>query len=216
MSQDEELQRAVVAALKWEPRVVSAHIGVAADAGVITLTGHVESFGQKHAAAAAAQRVRGVVAVAEELEVQLPFDMRRSDGEIAAAVANRLDWDSSLSPNSVKISVEQGWVTLTGEVQWYFQKEAAAADVQHLMGVIAVSNQITIKPSEDSPAISDDIMRALHRSWFFDPQTIAVTARGGQVTLAGTVKSWHDREIAEETAWAAPGTFSVKNEITVA
>jgi osmotically-inducible protein OsmY len=215
MSHDSQLQQAVLAELSWEPSVVAAHIGVAANSGVVTLTGHVDNYAQKHAAEMAAGRVKGVKAVAEELEVRLPFDMKRGDDDIAAAAINRLVWDVSVPRDTVKVRAENGWVTLTGEVAWHYQKDAAEQDVHHLMGVIGVSNQITIKPQVNTVNISDDITHALHRSWFFDPKTITVSAQGGNIRLSGSVHTWHDRQVAAETAWAAPGATSVENDIAV-
>ncbi|HKH80669.1 MAG TPA: BON domain-containing protein [Methylovirgula sp.] len=216
MSQDNALQEAVLAELRWDPSVTAAHIGVAANAGVVTLTGHVESYAEKQAAEMAARRVRGVKAVAEEIEVRLPFGTERSDDEIAAAAVDRLAWDVAIPCDAVKIKVEKGWVTLTGEVDWYFQKEAAEQDVRRLFGVVGVSNQISIKPRVNLSNISDDIMHAMNRSWFFDPKTITVSAHGGKVRLTGTVNSLHDRQVAAATAWAAPGVTEVENDIVVA
>jgi len=215
MSQDSKLQQAVLAELEWEPSVNPAHIGVTANAGVVTLTGHVEDYMQKHAAEAAAGRVKGVKAVAEELEVKLPFDVRRDDEAIAAAAVDRLGWDVSVPRDAVKVRVEHGWVTLSGEVDWWFQGQAAEQAVKHLMGVVGVSNATTIKPSVNTATLSDDITHALHRSWFFDPKTVQVTAERGQVRLTGTVHSQHDRQLAAETAWAAQGATGVQNLITV-
>ena len=215
MSQDSKLQQAVLAELEWEPSVNPAHIGVTANAGVVTLTGHVEDYTQKHAAEAAAGRVKGVKAVAEELEVKLPFDVKRGDEAIAAAAVDRLGWDVSVPRDAVKVRVEHGWVTLSGEVDWWFQGQAAEQAVKHLMGVVGVSNATTIKPRVDTATLSDDITHALHRSWFFDPKTVQVTAERGQVRLTGTVHSQHDRQLAAETAWAAQGATGVQNLITV-
>ena len=216
MSHDSDLQQAVLAELKWEPSVVAAHIGVTANDGVVTLSGHVDSFVQKHAAEDAARRVKGVKAVAEELDVRLAFDNQRGDDDIAAAALSRLAWDVSVPRDAIKVEVEKGWVTLTGQVEWHFQKNAVASAVRQLAGVVGISNQVLLKSRVSTADISDNIMHALHRSWFFDPDTIEVTARGGDILLAGTVASWHDRQVAAETAWAAPGATSVENNITVA
>ncbi len=215
MLQDQALQQAVIAELGWEPSIVASHIGVTADDGVITLSGHVDSFVQKHAAEDAARRVKGVRAVAEEIEVRLAFDARRGDDDIAAAAVNRLAWDMSVPREAVKVRVESGWVTLTGTVEWHYQKVAAAQAVRSLMGVTGVSDQIVLRPRVSAGGISDNIMHALHRSWFFDPNTIKVSATGGDIRLTGTVSSWHDRQVAAQTAWAAPGATSVVNDLTV-
>ena len=147
MSQDRELQESVMVELGWEPSIDAAHIGVAAHAGVVTLTGHVRSFPQKIAAERAAARVKGVKAVAEEIEVKLPYDVRRGDENIAGAAIERLAWDATVPPDAVEVRVEKGWVTLNGEVDWQFQKEAAAQAVRTLIGVVGVSNLIEIKPT---------------------------------------------------------------------
>jgi osmotically-inducible protein OsmY len=215
MPNDNRLQQAVLEELNWEPSVTAAHIGVTANAGVVTLSGHVESFAQKHAAEAAVRRVKGVKAIAEEIEVRLPYDTKRSDDEIARAAIGRFEWDVSIPRDAIKVSVEHGWITLTGEVDWHYQKDAASMDVRALFGVTGVSDQITIKPTVNASNISDDIMHALGRSWFFDPKTISVSAQGGKVRLTGTVSSWHDRQIAATTAWAAPGATAVENDIAV-
>lgn len=215
MSEDRKLQEAVLAELSWEPSVTAAHLGVTARHGVVTLTGHVESFAEKHAAETAAGRVKGVVAVAEEIEVKLPFERQRGDEEIAAAATDRLAWDVSIPSDCVKVKVENGWVTLSGQVDRYFQRDAAEQDVRRLMGVVGVSNQTTIKPMVNVADISDDIVHALHRSWFFDPKTISVTAEGGKVRLAGTVHSFSERADALATAWAAPGTTDVVDDIVI-
>jgi osmotically-inducible protein OsmY len=215
MSNDDYLQKAVLAELSWEPSVTAAHIGVTANAGVVTLTGYVENFAEKQAAETAARRVKGVKAVAEEIEVRLSPETQRSDADIAAAAIDRLGWDVLVPPDSVKAKVEDGWVTLTGQVGWYYQQMAAEEDVRRLFGVVGVSNQTTIMPKVNTPNICDGIMHALHRSWFFDPNTIAVTAEGGKVFLAGSVDSWHDRRVAEAIAWAAPGVTAVENDIAI-
>ena len=136
-----------MAELGWEPSIDAGHIGVAANAGVVTLTGRVQSFPQKVAAERAAARVKGVKAVAEDIEVKLPYDIRRGDEDIAGAAIERLAWDASVPSDTIEIRVENGWITLNGEVDWRFQKEAAAQAVRTLIGVVGVSNQIEIKPT---------------------------------------------------------------------
>ena len=216
MSQDRQLQNAVLAELDWEPSIDAAHIGVAANTGVITLSGHVANYAQKKAAENAARRVKGVKAVADEIEVRLPFDVRRTDDEIAAAAVHRLGWDVLIPKDAIKVQVEKGWVTLSGEVAWNYQKEAAAQDVRALYGVVSVSNDVNIKHRISASNISDDIMHALHRSWYFDPADIKVHVKDGKVTLVGTVHSPHDRQVAAATAWSAPGVTDVENDLIVA
>ena len=216
MSHDDQLQKAVLAELRWEPSITAAHIGVTADNGTVTLTGHVNSFGQKHAAEMATGRVKGVRAIAEEIEVRLPFEINRDDADIATAAANRLAWDTGTPRDAVKIKVEQGRVTLTGQVDWHFQKEAAEREIRNLMGVLGVSNLVTIKPRVDTAHLQDDIQLALHRSIFFQPENVHVSAQDGRVKLTGTVNSWQERRTAASTAWAARGATSVENDLIVA
>ena len=204
-----------MAELGWEPSIDAAHIGVAAHAGVVTLTGHVQSFPQKVAAERTAARVKGVKAVAEDIEVRLPYDIRRGDEDIARAAIGRLAWDASAPRDSIEIRVEEGWVTLNGEVDLHFQKEAAAKAVRTLIGVVGVSNLIEIKPTVNADDVGQNITRALHRSWFYDPNTIKVSAQGGKIKLTGQVTTWNARDLAGATAWSAPGATFVENDISV-
>ena len=215
MSRDDKLQKAVLAELSWEPSITAAHIGVTADHGTVTLTGHVESYGQKHAAEMATGRVKGVKAIAEEIEVRLPFEIKRDDADIATAAIDRLAWDTGTPRNAVKVKVEKGWLTPSGEVDWQFQREAAAREVRNLMGVRGVSNEITVKHHVDTANLGDDIQRALHRSVFFQPEKVHVTEKDGHIKLTGTVSSWQERRTAGSTAWAARGATSVENELIV-
>ena len=157
MLNDNQLQLAVLEELRWEPSVVAAHIGVAAQGGIITLTGNVESYTEKYAAETAARRVKGVLGVAEEIEVQLPFDRQRGDPEIAGAILERLAWDTSVPKDAVTAKVEKGWVTLLGEVGWNYQRKTAEQYVRQLHGVVGVSNQISIKPGINTANIGNDI-----------------------------------------------------------
>jgi osmotically-inducible protein OsmY len=216
MSKDHDLQQAVLAALDFEPSLNAAHIGVAADDGVVTLTGHVWSYAQKKASETAAGGVRGVKAVVEEIEVRLPYGADRGDDEIARAAVQRLAWDVSLPADGVSVKVDHGWITLSGDVDWAYQKEIAADDVRRLRGVVGVSNQITLRPGVDTFEISDKITHALHRSWMFDPKEVQVSAEGGRVRLTGEVPTPHDRRVAAATAWNTPGVIDVDNAILVA
>nr|WP_294514732.1 BON domain-containing protein [uncultured Rhodopila sp.] len=212
---DKQLQQAVLAELGWDPSVTAAHIGVSANAGVVTLSGHVETYAEKQAAETAARRVRGVKAVAEEIQVELPFERIRGDDDIAAAAIERLAWDTSVPADAVTVKVEQGWVTLTGSVTWYYQKEAAAQDVARLHGVVGLSNQVVVKPSETGSDITDKIRIALRRSWLLDDQNVIVRADGGHIHLTGTVGSAHEKQMARATAWAAPGATAITNDLAI-
>lgn len=215
MNHDQQLKADVLAELDWEPSVTQAHIGVTAKNGVVTLLGHVGSYMEKYAAERAAYRVKGVKAVAEELKVELADHFKRTDEDIAAAALSRIQWSVAVPSDAVKVKVENGWVTLTGNVEWKYQKDNAASDIRALMGVVGVSNEIAVRPKVDAKNMKDNIMHALHRSWF-DPNQIKVKADEGEVTLTGTVHSWPDYDLASSTAWSAPGTTSVQNNIAVA
>jgi osmotically-inducible protein OsmY len=214
MSDDKSLKQAVLDELQWEPSVNATQIGVTTKDGVVSLMGSVETYAEKHGAETAALRVKGVKAVAEEIEVKLPFDVQHGDSDIAEAAVNRLAWDVSVPKDAVKVTVNDGWITLSGEVHWHFQHEAAADAVRRLWGVTGVSNQISIKPAANAGNIKSNIMEALNRSWFA-PENIVVTADDGRVTLSGTVEYWDERALAGSTAWAAPGVTSVINDIRV-
>ncbi len=215
MSQDSQLQQAVIAEFNWEPSVTGGHIGVTANGGVVTLSGHVDSYAEKHAAESAARRVKGVKAVAEEIEVRLAMDTKRTDEDIAAAAIERLSWNVSVPHDSIQVKVEGGWVTLTGQVDWWYQKQEAEHDIRPLRGVIGISNQTSIKTRVDTATLRDDITHALNRSWFFDPSTVHVRADGGRVVLSGHVHSLNERQVAGQTAWSAPGATMVENDIIV-
>jgi osmotically-inducible protein OsmY len=215
MPKDRQLQRAVLAELGWDPSVTASRLGVEANDGVVTLTGKVETYAQKHAAELAARRVKGVLAIAQHIEVEIPFERKRGDREIGAAILERLAWDVSIPEDAIAVTVEKGWVTLNGEVDRYYQRAAAEQDVRPLHGVTGLSNRITIKPHLDTAAISNDIALALQRSWVPDPDAIQVTAVDGRVKLTGNVHSWHARQVAAETAWGARGTVDVENLLAV-
>lgn len=218
MNTDHKVKTDVLAELAWEPMLNADHIGVTARDGVVTLSGHVESYWQRRAAEKAAGRVKGVKGIAEELQVRLPLHIRRHDDEIAAAAVNRLEWDGALPPDAVKVQVRDGMVTLTGTVPHDYQRKSAVWAVEPLWGVMGVSNEIAVLGPEKKPTnpdqISDDIRRALNRGWFA-ADTVHVAAAGGTVTLSGRAETLRDRNLAVETAWAAPGTMAVENHIRI-
>ncbi|GJE40261.1 BON domain-containing protein [Methylobacterium persicinum] len=215
MITDERLTQDVAAELAWDPSVTATDLGVTSKDGIVSLTGHLASFAQKHAAEAAVRRVNGVRAIAEEISVDLPFEHRRSDGDIAAAVVNRLDWDAAILPDTVKVQVQDGWVSLDGAVGWNFQKDAAALDVRSLLGVVGLSNRVTIKPRANAHDIAQDIKGALGRSCFFDPKRVGVDVEGDRVRLTGSVHTEHERRLAATTAWSSPGVGIVENDLTI-
>jgi osmotically-inducible protein OsmY len=218
MSTDNSIKTHILAELVWDPMVEAAEIGVTVRDGLVTLSGHVDSFWQKRAAEQASARIKGVRAIADEIEVRLPPHIDRSDAEIAAAAVNRLDWDGAVPKDAVHVVVQGGHVTLKGEVAQQFQRRAAAWAVQPLWGVLSVANQITVTAPSKSPAdpdqISDDIRRALNRSWFAS-DTVHVSSSGGIVTLSGSAETLRDRDLAVQTALSAPGTTGVENHIRI-
>ena len=215
MTEDSQLKQNVLDELKWEPSVTAAHIGVTARNGIVSLSGHVQNYAEKVAAESAASRVKGVKAIADELEVRLPFSTKRTDDEIAVAAIGRLDWNVSVPRDAIKVTVDKGWVTLAGHVDWHFQQEAASRDVRQILGVVGVTNNVRIKPTVSASNLDADIARALSRSWFSSPQNVYVSSAEGKVTLTGHVNTWHERDVAASTAWAAPGATDVENDIKV-
>ena len=215
MKTDSQLQQDVIAELKWEPSVNAAQIGVEVKDGIVTLAGHVSSYAEKWDAERAAQRVSGVKALAIEMDVKLSGSGKRTDADIAGSAENALQWITYLPKDAVKVMVEGGWITLSGELEWEYQRQTAAGAVRYLVGVTGVSNQIAIKPKVSVSVVKSDIEAALKRRAQADAQKIAVEVRGADVTLTGTVHSWSERDLATHSAWGTPGVHNVVNNITV-
>ena len=216
MKTDTQLQQDVTAELKWTPSIDAAQIGVEVQDGIVTLAGHVGSYAEKYDAEQAAQRVSGVKALAIEMDVRLVGSSKRTDADVARAVQNVLQWTTYLPQDRVKVMVESGWVTLTGEVDREYQRQAATGGVRYLMGVTGVSDQITIKkPVVSLSTVKSDIEAALKRRATADAQKISVEVDGADVTLSGKVHSWSERDLARNTAWGTFGVQNVNDNMTV-
>lgn len=213
MKSDLQLQQRVIDALEFEPSINAAHIGVSAHDGVVTLAGYVGSFAEKWTAERTARQVRGVKAVAEEIEVRLPSDKKVADDEIAARALRILAWDAAVPDDRISVKVERGVVTLSGEVDWQYQRAEAEYDIRRLSGVRAVVNDIVVAPAANPEDVRAKIRAALERNAELEASNISVTAVGGKVTLGGKVSAWTEREAAETAAWSAPGVSEVDDRI---
>lgn len=211
---DKTIRQHVLDELEFEPSIDAEHIGVTAENGVVTLTGHVSSYDQKIEAEAAAQRVKGVKAIAQEIEVRYPFERPIHDDQIAERAADALAW-SPVPKDSVKVTVQKGWVALTGKVEWQYQRSAAESSVRKLTGVVGVTNHIAVKPSVVPKDVKKKILAALHRNAQVEGEGVTVSTTGGTVTLSGHVRSWQERGAVERAAWSAPGVTTVDNKLEV-
>lgn len=213
MSDDMQLQQWVSDELAFEPRVDAAHIGVSVRNGVVTLSGHVSTYPEKFAAEEAARRVKGVTAVAQELEVHLPSDKKTDDDEIAERLVRMLRWDVLVPHERITVKVERGYVTLGGEVEWHYQSAEAEADARKLTGVKAVINDIHVRPAIRPGNIEARIHAALERNAANEAARISVGVSGSKVTLTGKVNAWTERETIERAAWSVPGVTEVDDQI---
>jgi osmotically-inducible protein OsmY len=216
MKTDSQLQQDAIAELKWEPLLREAEIGVSAKQGIITLTGTVDTYSKKSEAEDAVKRVVGVKAVVEKIEVKYASDWaKKDDNDIATEIVNAFKWNMEVPSDKVTARVENGWVTLDGQVEWNFQSDAAKDAVTPLQGVTGVSNHIKVKSRTDSVIEKDEIESALKRNWSVSDQNIDVAVSGHRATLSGTVASWYQKDEAERIAWRAPGVWNVGNELVV-
>jgi len=212
---DRELQKDVQGALDWEPSIDTAEVGVTVDNGIVTLRGDVKTYAEKAAAERVTLGVYGVKAVANDLNVRLIQGADRTDGEIAQAAVNALRWNSQVPPDAVHVTVSHGWVTLKGQVDWQFQKDASAQAVRNLMGVRGVTNTVGLKPHVSIADVQSKIEAALKRSAEIDARRIHVAVTDGRVVLTGNVRSWAEREEAEKAVWAAPGVKEIDDRIAI-
>lgn len=214
---DLTLRQTVLDELEFEPSVDAAHIGVAVKDGVVTLSGHVGSYAEKLAAEQATRRVKGVQAIAQEIEVRYPEDQKTADDEIAARALNILRWSAVVPAGSVLVKVQDGWVTLSGQVSWQYQRNAAESQIRRLSGVKGVVNSVTIKSRVQPIDVKRKIEDALKRNAEIQAQSIRVSVEdGGRVELEGNVHDWREREVAENAAWSVPGVVRVDDRLHIA
>ncbi len=212
---DLDLKINVQEALAWEPALDARSINISIREGIVTLTGSVPSYPEKHVAEKAAGLVRGVKAVACELAVALPGANSRSDQEIARAAADAIGWNTLLANTKIQVFVDKGRITLEGAVNWNYQRQSADRSVRYLAGVRDVNNHIVVRPVAEQVAVISEIEAALIRNARLDAESVRVEVRGNRVILSGNVQSWIEREEAERAAWASPGVCDVENELTV-
>jgi osmotically-inducible protein OsmY len=215
MKSDVQIQTDVMDQLKWEPFLKASEIGVAVKDGVVTLSGHVDSYSKKLAAENAAKKIKGVKAIAEDIQIGVSPAYRKSDTDIAAAVLNALKWHAAVQDEKVKIKVEDGYVKLEGEVEWEYQRNYAKSAIEHLEGVRSVLNFITVKPKVSPSEIQRKISAAFQRSASLDAEKITATVEGSKVILRGFVRSYAEKEDAAHAAWAAPGITDVENKLVI-
>ena len=212
---DAELKTDVLSELKYEPTVNVTDIGVLVKDGTVTLNGFATSYGEKWNAVKAAKRVAGVNAIADDIKVKLPMSWERNDGDIAAAAAHQIEWATTLPKGAAQVTLRDGWITLEGEVEWWYQKNAAENAVQHLTGVKGVTNLMTIKPRLSALELETAIEAAFERNAMVDAEQVHVQTSGNKVTLTGNVRNYAERDEAQRVAWAASGVYSVDNQLTV-
>jgi osmotically-inducible protein OsmY len=215
---DSQLRQDIIDELEFEPIVSGEHIAVAVDKNVVTLGGHVNSYAEKLAAIAAVRRIKGVHAIAENIEVRYPCQNKTADDQIAKRAIDIISWDIHIPAGSVDVLVQDsGWVTLSGTVDWYYQRRAAEDDVRKLSGVRGVTNEITIKPVVDTSNLKSKIESALKRHAEVEAKAIRVTVKNGsKVVLEGMVDNWDERRAVENAAWSAAGVSFVDDRLTIA
>jgi osmotically-inducible protein OsmY len=212
---DKDIQSRVMEELDYEPSIESTNIGVAVHAGVVTLSGHVPTYWQRVTAERAALRVKGVKAIAQELEVRLTGDKKINDDEIAERAVKLLAWNSSLPKDALMVKVSRGWVTLSGEVDWNFQRAIAESEVRKLSGVVGVTNGITLKQAVQPADVKQRIIAALKRQAEQQADRIHIDVKDGRVSIQGDVDDWAERQAIERAVWSAPGVHSVDDRVRI-
>jgi osmotically-inducible protein OsmY len=212
---DKEIQENVMKELVWDPEVNSAEVGVAVEDGIVTLSGQVGSYWVKKSAERAAKRVKGVRGIAQEITVTY-LGMVPTDKDIAESAANSIKWDTTIPDEAVTVKVENGWVTLEGEVSWHFQKVAAENAIETMKGVKGVTNLISVKPRVQASIVKSTIKNALERRADIEAEQIEVLTEDNAVTLRGSVKTWSERAEVQRAAWSAPGVTRVDNQLVIA
>jgi len=215
MKTDAEIQKNVMEELKWQPSIQSSEIGVAVTNGIVTLSGTVDNYAEKRAAERAALTVAGVKGVAEDIEVNLGFNHKKTDAEVAQAAINALKWNVLVPNDKIKVTVENGWVTTEGTVDWAYEQNAVRTAVSDITGVKGVSNLVKIAPKVNPADVKKKISAAFERSAIVDANNIHVENIGNKVTLIGTVRSYAEKREAEHAAWNAPGVATVENNLDV-
>ena len=215
MKSDHEIELDVKDELQWDPNLDATDIAVSVKKGVVTLAGFVKNYADKYEAESAAKRVAGVLGVANDIEVRMPSVDERPDPEIARDAVAAIKSQLPISSENIKVIVKDGWVTLEGQAEWQYQRSTAENSVRRIKGIKGVSNLIQLKPHAQPAEIKRKIQEAFRRNAEVDANRITVEARGGDVILKGTVRSWIEREEAERTAWAAPGVTKVEDRIVV-
>ncbi|PMZ93086.1 MULTISPECIES: BON domain-containing protein [unclassified Pseudomonas] len=213
---DLSLRKTILEELEFQPDIDAAHIGVSVDNGVVTLSGHVKSYAQKVSAERAVKAIKGVRAVAEEIQVRLEKGAGTADDTIANRAVNIISWRSDTPEGDIKVIVQKGWVTLEGQVDWQYQKELAESAVRKLSGVVGVDNRITLRPRVKVFDIQQSIEDALKRNAEVDARGIRIKVEGSVVKLEGKVHFWREREIVERAAWAVPGVSKVDDQLLIA